>query len=149
MFGHSYIMMNLKQLNEEAYNRNPLYYIKKIKEKATSATLYTSEKKVTNLSYLNYLVVYLQTLFGLQFFKKDRKTNWQNELVSKIPSMKKDDAIKYMKKNFTTFDNPIRDLAGQKTALNSDNNYYMVRDFNIFFEELKKNSLETSAKKIQ
>lgn len=51
--------MNLKQLNEEAYNRNPLYYIKKIKEKATSATLYTSEKKVTNLSYLNYLVVYL------------------------------------------------------------------------------------------
>lgn len=61
--------------------------------------------------------------------------------------MKKDDAIKYMKKNFTTFDNPIRDLAGQKTALNSDNNYYMVRDFNIFFEELKENSLETSAKK--
>lgn len=38
--------------------------------------------------------------------------------------MNKNDAVKYVKKDFTKFGKLLRELAGQKLALKSDNNYY-------------------------
>ena len=52
--------------------------------------------------------------------------------------MPKNDAVKYVKENFTTFGKITRELAGQKILPTSDNNYYTVRDLKIYFEELDK-----------
>lgn len=38
-------------------------------------------------------------------------------------------------------------MVGQKISLKSDNNYYMVRDLNIYFDELSKsNDIDTAVR---
>lgn len=81
------------------------------------------------------------------FFKQNTDNNWQDELVAKIQSMEKDDAVKYVKKDFNTFGKSLRELVGQKITLKSDNNYYMVRDLKLHFDELNTKNLKEAAKK--
>lgn len=119
-----------------------------IKETATSATLYTSVKKATKTELIElFSNLSINDIWFATFFKHDKDKNWQDEIVIKIQSMEKDDAVKYMKKNFASFGKITRELAGRKIVLKSDNNYYMVQDLNIYFEELKTNEPETAAKK--
>lgn len=119
-----------------------------IKETATSATLYTSEKKSTKTELIElFSRLSINDIWFATYLTHDKNQNWPEEIVSKIQSMKKEEAVKYIKKkDFTTFGKATRELAGQKILLQSDNNYYMVRDLNIYFEELKTNTPEIAAK---
>lgn len=119
-----------------------------IKETSTSATIYTTEKKATKTELIElFSNLSLNDIWFATFLKYDNERSWQDELVTKIQSMGKDDAVKYVKKDFSTFGKSLRELAGQKITLKSDNNYYIVRDLNIYFDELKTNGLEAAAKK--
>lgn len=130
-----------------AENSNFQYDESVIKETAVSATLYTSEKKATKTELIElFSNLSINDIWFATFFKYNKDKNWQDELAVKIQSMKKEDASKYIKKNFTTFGKLIRDLTGQKIALKSDNNYYTVRDLNIYFEELKSNNIDAAVK---
>lgn len=60
--------------------------------------------------------------------------------------MNKEEAVKYVKKDFTTFGKIKRQITGQKILLKSVNNYYTVRDLNIYFEDLDKNGVEIASK---
>lgn len=129
-------------------NRNFSYGDSVIKETATSATVYTSERKATK-TYLIELFSSLSVndIWFATFFKQNTDNNWQDELVAKIQSMEKDDAVKFVKKDFNTFGKSLRELVGQKITLKSDNNYYMVRDLKLHFDELNTKDLKEAAKK--
>lgn len=118
-----------------------------IKETAISATQYTNVKKVTKTTLIElFSDISINDIWFARFFTYDKNNEWQEKLVTKIQSMEKDDAVKYVKKDFTTFGKSIRELVGRKIALKSDNNYYLVCDLNIYFEELRTFSPETAAK---
>lgn len=129
-------------------NRNFSYGDSVIKETATSATVYTSERKATK-TYLIELFssLSLNDIWFATFFKQNTDNNWQDELVTKIQSMEKDNAVKFVKKDFNTFGKSLRELVGQKITLKSDNNYYMVRDLKLHFDELNTKNLKEAAKK--
>lgn len=128
-------------------NRNFSYGDSVIKETATSLQ-YTSERKATK-TYLIELFssLSLNDIWFATFFKQNTDNNWQDELVAKIQSMEKDDAVKYVKKDLNTFGKSLRELVGQKITLKSDNNYYMVRDLKLHFDELNTKNLKEAAKK--
>lgn len=124
------------------------YHENVIKETATSATSFTSERKACKTELVElFSNLSVNDIWFATFLKQNTEQNWQEQLVNKIQSMKKDDAVKYVKKDFTTFGKIARELVGQKIALKSDNNYYMVRDLNIYFDELTTNGVETAEKK--
>lgn len=130
-----------------AENSNFVYEKLVIKETATSATLYTCVEKTTKTVLIElFSNLSINDIWCATFLKHDNDGNWQDELVTKIQSMKNNDAVKYVKKNFTTFGKSQRELAGQKITLKSANNYYMVRDLNIYFNELNTNGLKLAAK---
>lgn len=143
----------IKENNPEAFHIKTLqksnfdYGEDVIKETATSATLYTALKKVTKTLLIElFSDLSLNDIWHASFFKENKDTDWQNDLVTKIQSIEKNYALKYVKKNFTTFGKTTRELTGQKIVLKSDNNYYVVRDLNIYFDELDANGLELAAK---
>lgn len=118
-----------------------------IKETATSATLYTIVKKATKTQLIElFSDLSINDIWHASFLKQNNDNNWQDELVMKIQSMERTDALKYVKKNFATLGKTTRELTGQKTALKSDNNYYEVRDLNIYFDELNANDPVLAAK---
>lgn len=123
------------------------YHDNVIKETATSATLYTSERKACKTELVElFSNLSVNDIWFATFLKLEKDRNWQEELVQKIQSMKKDDAVKYVKKDFTTFGKINREIVGQKIDLKSHNNYYTVRDLNIYFDELKANGIESAEK---
>ena len=118
-----------------------------IKETATSATQYSCVKRVTKTLLIElFSDISINDIWYATFFTQDKNTNWQDEMVAKIQSSEKDAAVKYVKKDFATFGKSTRELAGRKIAMKSDNNYYLVCDLNLYFEELKTNDPETAAK---
>lgn len=119
-----------------------------IKETGISGTSFTSQKKATKTELIElFSNLSVNDIWSATFFKQDLESNWSVELVTKIQSMEKDVAEKYVKKNFTKFGKILRDLVGQKIVSKSDNNYYMVRDLNVHFNELiVHNDPETAAK---
>lgn len=118
-----------------------------IKETGTSATSYTSQKKATKTELIElFSNLSVNDIWHATFFKQDQDENWQAELVAKIQSMEKDVAVKYVKKEFTKFGKILRDLVGQKIVSKSNNNYYMVRDLNLHFDELNTNDPAIAAK---
>lgn len=128
-------------------NSNFEYGESVIKETATSATQYSSVKKVTKTLLIElFSDISINDVWFATFFTQDKNEKWQDELVTKIQSMEKDAAVKYVKIDFATLGKSIRELAGRKIAMKSDNNYYLVCDLNICFEELKTNDPETAAK---
>lgn len=119
-----------------------------IKETATSATSYLSEKLATKTDLIElFSKLSLNDIWFATYFTQDKNKNWPAELAMKIQSLNKDDAVKYIKKDFPTFGKVSRELAGQKINLQSDNNYYMVRDLSMYFEELETNTPEAAGKK--
>lgn len=119
-----------------------------IKETATSATIYTSEKKATKTELIElFSKLSINDIWFATYLTHEKNQNWPEEIVTKIQSMKKEEAMQYVKKGFTTFGKMARELTGQKIYLQSDNNYYMVRDLNIYFEELKTNEPEVAERK--
>lgn len=119
-----------------------------IKETAASATSYTSEKKATKTEIIElFSKLSMNDIWFATYFTQDKNKNWTEELITKIQSMKKEDAVRYVNKDFATFGKMMRELAGQKILLQSDNNYYTVRDLKIYFEELEANGPEIAAKK--
>lgn len=119
-----------------------------IKETATSATSYISEKKATKSELIELFGrLSMNDIWFASYFTHDKNKNWQEELVMKIQSLNKDDALQYIQKDFKILGKTVREIAGQKIFSQSDNNYYTVRDLHIYFEELKTNEPETAAKK--
>lgn len=114
------------------------YGIDVIKDTATSATLHTSEIKATKTELIKiFSSLSINDIWSATYFIQDKSATWQEELVVKVQSMPKDDAIKYVKKDFTTFGKTKREMVGHKISPNSDNNYYIVRDLNIHFDALE------------
>lgn len=131
-----------------ATNSNFGYDESVIKETASSATTYTSEKKATKTELIElFSRLSMNDIWFATYFTQDKDRDWQEEIVTKIQSLNKDDAVKYVRKDFATFGKTMRELAGQKIFSHSDNNYYMVRDLTIYFEELTVNGLEMATKK--
>lgn len=124
------------------------YHESVIKGTATSATMYTMEKKATKTELIElFSLISINDIWNVKFLKNNDDPNWQADLVAQIQSMNKDDAVKYVKKDFKTFGKTTRELIGQKVALRSDNNYYTVRDLSIYFDEMDKNGVEEAGKK--
>lgn len=61
--------------------------------------------------------------------------------------MAKGEAIDYVRKDIKKFGKTLRLLKGQKLSVSSDNNYYLVRDLEIYFDELEKSPNITEAAK--
>lgn len=128
-------------------NKKFVYDIDVIKGTATSGTLFTSTKKATKTELIElFSNLSVNDIWFAEFFKLETEKDWQEELVGKIQALNKEDAVKYVEKNFTTFGKIKRQITGQKIVLKSDNNYYMVRDLNIYFDELTANGIELAAK---
>lgn len=119
-----------------------------IKELSTAMSTYASVEKLTKTALIElFSNLSVNDIWFATFLKQDQEKNWQEELVVKICSMEKEDAVKYVKKDFPSFGKVKRELAGQKIALKSANNFYMVRDLNIYFDELEKSkSVDQAAK---
>lgn len=119
-----------------------------IKELATSMSTFASVEKVTKTVLIElFSNLSVNDIWFATFLKQEQEKNWQEELVGTIQSMEKEEAVKFVKKDFATFGKVKRELAGQKIALKSPNNYYMVRDLNIYFDELEKcNSVDQAAR---
>lgn len=119
-----------------------------IKELSTSMSTYATVEKVTKTTLIElFSHLSLNDIWFASFLKQDLESNWQEEIVQQIRSMNQEEAVKYVKKDFATFGKVERKLSGQKIALKSANNYYMVRDLNIYFDELEKsNSVDQAAK---
>lgn len=109
-----------------------------ITETATSATLYNKEEKLTKTEIIQlFSSLSPNDIWSAVYLKKDPNPNWQAELVAKIQRMPQNDAVKYLKKDFTTIGKITRELKGQKIFLTSNNNYYMVRDLKVHFDLLE------------
>lgn len=112
-----------------------------IKEVATSATMFSEEKKITKTALIKlFSSLSINDIWSAVFYKQETDQNWQEELVAKIQGMQKDDAVKYVKNESNTFGKIIRELKGQKISVTSDNNYYLVRDLYIYFDCLEESS---------
>lgn len=128
-------------------NRDFSYHASVIKGTSTSGTLYTSTKKVTKTELIElFSNLSINDIWLAEFFKLEKEKDWQQELVGKIQSMNKEEAVKYVKKDFATFGKIKRQITGQKVLLKSINNYYTVRDLNIYFEDLVNNGVELASK---
>lgn len=119
-----------------------------ILETATSATAYTSEKKATKTELIElFSNLSLNDIWFAIYYTHDKDSGWQEKMIEKIQSMNKDNAMEFVKNEFKTFGKTKRELVGQKINLKSDNNYYIVRDLNIHFDELLISGPMTAAKK--
>lgn len=119
-----------------------------IKKTSTSATCYNMEKKVTRTDLIKlFSMLSPRDVWTAVYYKYETDEKWEEKLVAEIQGMQKDDAVKYVKQRFRLFGKIERKLTGQKTSPSSDNNYYLVRDFDFYFEELKNGSDTTVSMK--
>lgn len=128
-------------------NKDFSYHVSIIKGTATSGTVYTTTKKATKTELIElFSNLSINDIWHAEFFKLDKEKDWQEELVGKIQSMNKEEAVKYLDKNFATFGKIERQITGQKLILKSNNNFYTVRDLNVYFKDLENNSVELATK---
>lgn len=128
-------------------NRDFSYHASVIKGTSTSGTLYTGTKKATKTELVElFSNLSINDIWHAEFFKLEKEKDWQQELVEKIQSMNKDEAVKLVKKDSATFGKIKREITGQKILLKSSNNYYTVRDLNIYFEDLANTGVELASK---
>lgn len=119
-----------------------------IKETSTSATLFDSEKRITRSEMIKlFSSLSVNDIWSAVYYKRETDKNWQEELVAKIQKMEKNAAVKYVKNDFYIFGRIIRKLKGQKISMTSDNNYYLVRDLDIYFDCLDDSSQIATAEK--
>lgn len=138
------VHFDIRTMQNNCYN----YDENTIKDLATPLSTYTSVEKVTKTVLFElFCNLSVNDIWFATFLKQEQEKNWQKELVEKIQSMEKNDAVKFVKKDFSTLGKVKRELAGQKIMLKSSNNYYMVRDLNIYFDELNTSrSIDQAAK---
>lgn len=144
------VTSNKGQFLVQSEQNSRFHYGKEIiREQSTSATYYENEEKITKTEMIKlFNNLSIHDIWFAVYLKQDTTNDWQKELVTKIQGMSKDDAIKYVKKDFTNFGKLTRELAGKKILPTSDNNYYTVRDLKIYFEELDEGcDVEVAAKK--
>ena len=133
---------------KSAENKNFYYDDYVIRETATSATAYTSQKKATKTELIElFSILSLNDIWFAVYYTQDKDNSWQEKMVEEIQSMDRDNALKFMKKGFTTFGKTMREIVGQKINLKSDNNYYTVRDLKIHFDELSDSCTPSMAEK--
>lgn len=149
-----------KVVNEMTSNKNNFnvittanskfqYGSKTITDVARSASIYESEMHLTKTDLIKlFSVISTHDVWSAVFYKLETETNWHDDLVTKIQSMEKKDAVKFMKMEFKTLGKTKRELTGNKLCMSSDNNYYTVRDLNLFFNELEKTGNSSQAEKI-
>lgn len=131
---------------QTAENCKFLYDESVILQTATSATMYTCEKKATKTELIElFSNLSINDIWFALYYTKD--TSWQEKFVEKIQSMDKVTALKFVKKDFAIFGKRNREMVGQKMCMKTDNNYYTVRDLNIHFDELTNCKPEIAAKK--
>lgn len=124
------------------------YGEKTITDTATSATIFETEMQVTKTDLINlFSKISIHDVWLAVFYKNNTETNWQDELVTKVQGMEKNEAVKFVKKNFSTFGKITRELTGKKLIMSSENNYYTVQDLNLYFDELQKKGNSTQAEK--
>lgn len=125
------------------------YGISVIKETSTSATIFSEEEQVTKTHLIQlFSTISINHIWTAEFYKYDTDKSWSEKLVTKIQQMEKGVAIDYVKRDISKFGKISRALKGQKLSVSSDNNYYHVRDLEIYFEELEKSSnIANAAKK--
>lgn len=110
-----------------------------ILESAMSATQYNNLETATKTELIKlFNDISLNDIWYATYLKQDTDTDWADELVTKLTSMSKADALAYVKKENSKFGKTTRKLIGQKILPSSDNNYYLVRDLQIYFDELEK-----------
>lgn len=115
---------------------------------ATSATSYTKVKEATKSELIElFSKLSMNDVWFATYFTQDKNKKWYEEMVSKIQSLNKEDAVQYVKKDITTMGKTMRKLTGQKLLLQSDNNYYTVRDLDVYFDEMEKNNPTMAAKR--
>lgn len=116
---------------------------------ASAATSYVNEVKATKTELIKlFSNLSLNDIWFAIYYIKDKDNSWQEEMVEKIQSMDKVNALQFVKNNFNTFGKVKRELIGQKVHLNSNNNYYVVKDLNIHFDELSFGTEPSLASKI-
>lgn len=135
-------------LVKTANNSNFIYGLTTITNTASSATLFNQEKKVTKTDLITlFSELSKNDIWKAVFYKRETEKKWEEELVAEIKAMQQDDVVQYIKKNFETIGKVSREMIGQKLFQMSDNNYYLVRDLDIYFDELQKSSKPTMADK--
>lgn len=117
-----------------------------MKQLCRSATWFDNEEELTKTELIKlFSILSINEIWSAVFYKHDTNENWQKELVTKIQEMQENDAVKFVKKDFQTFGKITRELKGQKLSMTSDNNYYLVRDLEVYFDSLEEGcSVETS-----
>lgn len=129
-------------------NQKAAYGESIITEAFKSASMFNTEEKLTKTELIQlFSVLSINEVWSAEFHKQETDGNWQEELISKIQGMHKDEAVKYMKNEFATFGKVVRKMRGQKLTLTSNNNYYLVRDLDVYFDGLEKSSDVITAEK--
>lgn len=119
-----------------------------ITDASKSASIFETEEKLTKTELIKlFSIISVNDVWSAVFYKQETSENWQEELVSKIQGMRKDDAVKYMKKEFYTFGRVVREMRGRKISHTSNNNYYLVCDLDIYFDEMERTSNIATAEK--
>lgn len=129
-------------------NDNFIYSDDIISKRSISATHFDTEEKITKTQIIEiFAKLSIHDVWCMEFKIYDNTTNWPTILSEKIKKMEVTEASEYIKNNFQSFGKIERKMIGQKVEMDSDNNYYLVRDLTIHFELLDKNSqIETAYK---
>lgn len=131
-----------------AHDSRYIYSESIIKNSSTSATIFSKEEHVTKTFLIElFSGISINHIWTAEFYKYDKDKDWPEKLVRKIRKMKKDEAIGYVKNDIQKIGKILRVLKGQKLSVSSDNNYYLVRDLEIYFDELETSSNITEAHK--
>ena len=121
-------------------NDNTKYWYdpKVIRNTSVSATFFEKVEKLTKTGLIKLFASFsINDIWSAEFNTIAKDDDWLEDLATKILEMKKCEAKKYIKKNYTSFGKTKRYLIGQKISPSSDNNYYTVRDLTIHFDALK------------
>lgn len=106
-----------------------------IQRTSTSATFFEKVEKLTKTGLIKlFASLSIHDIWSAEFETNAKCDSWMEDLIAKIVEMKKCDAKKYIKNNYTSFGKTKRYLIGQKILPSSDNNYYTVRDLKIHFD---------------
>lgn len=109
-----------------------------IVQRAKSATAFDREQPFTKTELIELFAnISINDVWSAEYQTFDKTKEWPKELADTIQSLSVEKAAGYIKKNFITFGKTNRRIIGHKITSNSDNNYYMVHDLNIYFDLLQ------------
>lgn len=104
--------------------------------------IYTNKTELIKL----FSAISVHDVWHATFLKQDKEKEWADQLAASLQSMSQTEAAAYIKKEHTAFGKTLREITGKKLSPTSDNNYYLVRDLNIYFDEMATNGIENAKK---